>query len=206
MIAATPSPPPAHLKTIGVVHSSPRCTAIVRNANGAIAVALQGDRDLTDTIAHVRIAPLDDGNRLHHVHAIAQMAAEASKLAEEVRRGEGDIAALRRAADSSPNAAQKKAVLAFADALGGAIGRQKAIARDLAGFTAYLQARDSLNESFDPTLDEELPLPNEIEPPGYQSESQLARNAADDYAERLRAIAKDEATAADAADQALAGC
>lgn len=211
MLPPTPAPssspaPAAHLKTIATVRSTPRCTAILRNANGAIVVALNGDRQLAATIAQMNHAPLNDGNLLHRVHAIQAMVEEASALAEGARRGQGEINALRHVAATTPDKAQKKAVLAFANALGGAIGRQAAVARDLSGFTAYLQAKDSRRDVFDPGLDDELPLPNEVEPLGYQTDAQLAQNAAQDFQKRLTDIARDEATAADDAGDALSGC
>lgn len=203
--AAPPATPPP-LKTIATVHAHGRCAEIVNDANTAIADAVDDNRVIAQTIVHLRGANLDDGNLMHRNAALDDLRTLASTLHEESGSGDAEIRQLRKLAAESPDPQQKKQLKSFADALGGAIGRQLKMARDLDGFLAYVDYTDMERGSAmdDNTFEDDPFAPAAAR--SKRSATAYAEKAADDFQNRLTPMLDDEEDAAQKSDGAFNGC
>lgn len=213
---AAPSSP---LKTISSVRSTARCTEIVNTANTAINEAVQGDSVVLAAIERLRIVNLDDGNILHRRAGLAALGALASRMYEQSLAGAKRVTRLRLLARTAPDVKEGAQLKSFADALGGALGRQEKIARDINGYLAFIDARDMMSDSpmvnndalgsfpygYGPPRGFLTPAEDAGDPNG-PSATEYARNAAADFQQRLPDIALDEQHAADAVPGALQGC
>lgn len=133
------SPPP--LKEIIHVKSSPLCTEFARHANGAIDSATRNDVALGSLVSSLRSGNLDR-NAIAHMNAMNRLNDLADAITRDWKQGEKDVDALRKLSEKAADPATKKELKGAADSLGGALWRQRKIARDLDGFVAYLHARD----------------------------------------------------------------
>ena len=143
---ADPSPLPTasaepHLKEIIHVKSSPLCTEFARHANGAIDSATRNDVALGSLVSSLRTGNLDR-DAIAHMNAINKLNDLADAITRDWKAGEKDVDALRKLSEKASDPATKKELKGAADSLGGALWRQRKIARDLDGFVAYLHARD----------------------------------------------------------------
>jgi hypothetical protein len=217
--AATAAPPAPVLKTISSVRSTARCTEIVTAANTAIGDAVQDDSVVLSTIERLRIVNLDDGDIIHRNAGLSALGSLASQMYEQSLAGAKKIARLRLLARTAPDPKEGKKLKAFADALGGALGRQEKIARDINGYLAFVDARDMMADSPMDDNDALGSFPYGYGPPrGFvtpaeaagdpngPTATQYARGAAADFQKRLPDIATDEQHAADAVGGALQGC
>ena len=237
MAAASPSPAPSPtpaLAVIATVHSSSACAAIVTHANTAIASALGNDASLVVTIKTLHAADLD-GNAIKHRNGLDALGDLAKKINLQGLSGDDEVKQLRKLAAASPDTQRKKELTAFANWLGGAMWRQRKVARDLSGFVAAMDYYDMAtpDESMadmtgtvavDKTGPIEaaapggrsLPHAYSLNHPGLgpifplmqqnQTYDQMAEAAARDFELRLPAIANDESMAAAHVTAAMAGC
>jgi hypothetical protein len=136
--SASPQPP---LKEIIHVRSSPLCTDFARHANGAIDSATRNDVAVSTLIGSLRTGDLDR-NEIAHRNALEHLHDLADAITKDWKNGEKEVGELRKLSDRANDPATKKELKSAADALGGALWRQRKIARDLDGFVAYLHARD----------------------------------------------------------------
>lgn len=241
-VALSPSPSPspaatatpAALRVIVTVHSSTACAEILSHANAAIASALANDTSLAATIKALQAVELD-GNVIKHRNGLDDLGDYAKKINLEALAGDAEIKRLRKLAADSTDPQRKKELKTFADWLGGAIWRQRKVARDLNGFVATMDFYDmsTLDES-EQNMDMALfGSPDQrpasiaelsptgtirtiyggarggpIAPPREQRPTydSMAKAAGADFSLRLPAIANDESMAANHVDQALAGC
>lgn len=203
---AVPTATPPPLKTIATVHAHGHCAEIVNDANTAIDDAVDDNQVIAQTILHLRGANLDDGNLLHHNAAMDDLRGLASTLHEESGSGDAVIRQLRKLAAESPDPQQKKQLKSFVDALGGAIGRQLKMARDLDGFLAYVDTTDMERRSAmdDNTFEDDPFAPAAVR--SKRSDTAYAQKAADDLQSRLVPMLDDEANAAQDSDGAFNGC
>ncbi len=153
---------------------------------------------------------LDDGSLIHRNAGLAVLRDLASSLHKQSASGQNEIAALRALAAKSGDPQEAKELKAFADALGGAIGRQLKMARDFDGYLAYVDYLDNrgLSEAGSP-MDNDFFAPDPYAPPALRSKytaTAYAQNAAKDFQARFPAIIRDEDTAASHADAAFSGC
>jgi len=242
-IAASPSPspspdatatPPA-LRVIATVHSSTACAEIVSHANAAIASALANDTSLAATIKALQAVELD-GNVIKHRNGLDDLGNYAKKINLEALAGDAEIKRLRKLASDSTDPQRKKELTAFANWLGGAMWRQRKVARDLNGFVATMDFYDmSTLDDSEKNMDialfgspDDRPVSiAETSPTGIRARNvfggtdggpvappreqrptydSMAKAAGADFTLRLPAIANDESLAATHVGQALAGC
>jgi hypothetical protein len=217
----SPSPSPGQkkeLKVIGRVRATV-CGNIVVHANSAISSALRNDATLSATVTQLRKADFQSDPLTYH-RGITQLDAYATELHDNAVRGVGEVKRLRALAQTSKDPVRKSELKAFADALGGALYRQKKAAADLTGFIAYLQARDMRHtpeieraiatDHMDPPTVRGAPA---MEPSPFQlwtdihmAPNEMAEQAARDFDQRVQEITLDEGTAADHAEGAVSGC
>ena len=241
-VALSPSPSPspdatatpAALRVIVTVHSSTSCAEILSHANAAIASALANDTSLAATIKALQAVELD-GNVIKHRNGLNDLGDYAKKINLEALAGDAEIKRLRKLAAESTDPQRKKELTAFANWLGGAMWRQRKVARDLNGFVATMDFYDmsTLDESEmnmnmalfgspdtqPASIAETSPTGTirtiyggarggPIAPPREQRPTydSMAKAAGADFTLRLPAIANDESMAATHVGQALAGC
>lgn len=211
------SPRPTPLTEIGRVRALPPCTPIVVHANGAITEALDNDRALAILTHNLRAIEFDRVNEMQRNHAIDEVTKIAGDIAKNASTGDGEIKRLREYAAASPDPQRKAELKAFADALGGALYRQKKAAGELLRDVAIVQGRSEAAEARNimfhdnpvpeagvqaRTVDENRPvLPR---PPA--SWNQAMKEIASQIDDRLPAISYDEGTAADHSIAATSGC
>ncbi|HEV3153897.1 MAG TPA: hypothetical protein VGZ02_08850 [Candidatus Baltobacteraceae bacterium] len=211
-VLATPSPNPSaspELKTIASVRASARCAEIITHANSAIATTLDDNHVITQTITQLRLVNLDDGNPIHRYNGLNALRELASSLDKQSQQGSGEIKRLRDLAAKSTDPAEQKELKSFADALGGALGRQLKMARDLNGYLAYVDYTDMLGRSDNGGMFGNGFSEDPFTPPALRSRTSAtayAQNAAADFQTRFPSIIRDENTAATHVDGALSGC
>lgn len=222
------------LKTIASVRASASCGEIVTHANSAIAAALNNDVVVGQTIMSLRGVNLDDGNPIHRRNNLQTLGDYAKTLMKQSRSADDEVKRLRAIAAKSKDPVQQKELKAFADELGGALWRQQKVARDLNGFLAAVDFRDMMTLDEDQkkanigalgVADPRLETPADFGPtdPKYTDAQRRggiysleamkgtatgqARAAAEDFQQRIPAIANDETMAADHAQSgAFNGC
>jgi hypothetical protein len=211
--AGTPVPAPTQLKEIGRVHSTV-CVNIVVHANSAISSALRNDAMLARTVSRLRNADLESSG-LGMERGISDLDRMAGALNDDAVHGEGEVERLRAIARQTKDPTRKAELEAFADALGGALYRQKTVARDLGGFVAYLEARemsakpdDKIADAVRPDTTQAAPLTRATPATALQdgSPNDMALAAAGDFTTRMQDIARDEGAAASHVEDAVSGC
>lgn len=143
--AAAPTPQPAAtpaLKTIASVRASTRCADIITHANSAIDKTLNNDMVITQTITELRVTDLDETNEIHRRNSLNTLGDMAKTLMQQSRSGDNEVKRLRDLAKKTKDPQESKALLDFANELGGALWRQQTIARDMNGFLAYVDFHD----------------------------------------------------------------
>ncbi|HUY11611.1 MAG TPA: hypothetical protein VMV73_05050, partial [Candidatus Dormibacteraeota bacterium] len=151
-IAAAPNPIPAasplpHLKLIIELHStSALCGNFVTHANGAIASDNRNDVALGNVVASLRHRDINH-NILSWERGIQYFNAEAVAINTDWANGEREVNQLRALSATTKDPQEKKSLMDSANALGGALWRQRKIARDLQGFVAQLQGEQGVRET-----------------------------------------------------------
>jgi hypothetical protein len=212
---STPATPTKQLREIGRVRVTV-CGNIVVHANGAISSTLRNDATLARTVDRLRKADLES-NPLAYQHGISDLDRLAGQLRDDAVRGAGEVQRLRDLAKQAKDPARKADLQAFADALGGALYRQKKAATDLNGFIAYLYARDMRSTPANDQMIQATKMDMGPLSPNYtprtsvltwheDTPNQMAAAAADDFQQREHEILADEGTAADHAEGAVSGC
>ena len=212
--APTPSPAPSSasqpLTEIGHVTSSAICTSIVVRANSAIGAALRNDQTVSlavDTLRHVNLDTSNVIERQKGMNAI-------ERLAEELRQSSGDadaqIKKLRDLAAKSDDPVRKEELKEFADALGGALQRQRRIGADLQRMLVIMDGRQARLEA---QRDVMYSNPGVIAPGAAWNDTfstqhfnAIALAAAQEVENRTLSIAADESKAADHVVGAVSGC
>ncbi len=229
LAAPVPSPSeppvaPSPLKEIGHVESLTVCSAIVVHANSAISVALDNDRDLTLLINRLQTTDLDDDNTIKRRNAMNDLSTLASRLRMTSAGGSAEIKRLRAMAVQTVEPTRKAELKAFADALGGAIGRQRKAGTDIDHMLAIIDGRRAVEEVNTQDLigQREAIAGSPADPPslaiaGSQLRNpaapatplrvnEMLRTMAADFLERVPEIRTDEGTAADHSLGATTGC
>ncbi|NNM98585.1 MAG: hypothetical protein HKL91_02155 [Candidatus Eremiobacteraeota bacterium] len=152
MAAPSPSPSPAQiappvlppLKVIVRVKATTPCTQMAVHANAAILLAIRNDATLQQTIARLRAVRLSDGNVLHREQGLTSLFNIAGRLLRNARDADRETGKVLNFAKSVKDPKEKADLVAFVHALGGAVGRQRKVARDLDGFVTTLNAYDMM--------------------------------------------------------------
>jgi hypothetical protein len=220
-LATVPSPGPSTrptpLQEIGRVRALPACTPIVVHANGAITQALDNDRGLAILTTNLRAVDYDKLNVIQRRNAIDGLEKQASEIRINAGTADGEIKRLREYAVASPDPQRKAELKAFADALGGALLRQKRAADELMRDITIAQGRTEAAEVREITArDNRLtangngPLMSGMArsplPDGPSSWNDVMRSIAGSIDDRNQAIVADEGVAADHSIAATSGC
>lgn len=143
---ASPAPSGSPLRIIGRVHAKTAfCQQVYDHGGVATAAALQGDADLDDDVGWLNTVDLDD-TELARQHGIAELLKRFVTLRARARVAIGETQALRTLAASAPTAEQKDALIAYANALGGALHRQEVLAEAISRFMLYVNAHPAVSQ------------------------------------------------------------
>ncbi len=215
--ATTTAPTP--LKEIGRVRALPACVPIVAHANGAITQALDNDRTLAIISNNLHATDFDKLNSLQRRNAIDALMKQAEAMRVASSAGDVEIKKLREYAVNSPDPNRKAELKAFADALGGALYRQKKAAVEFMRDVTIMRGREEAQEARD-IMHQDNPTPPY---PIAQQMNDTAQNAgplphpAPVYNKQMRQIGDtmndltqgilvDEGIAADHSIAATSGC
>lgn len=146
----SPSPGPAARRTplteIGRTRSVPICTPIVVHANSAITTTLDNDRQLAIMTTNLRNVDFDRLNEMQRRNSIEVLMKQASAIRVQSGNADGEIKKLREYAAASQDPNRKAELKAFADAIGGAIYRQKKAAVEFMRDVTIIQGREDTAE------------------------------------------------------------
>ena len=212
--AVAPSPQPTAssepLKEIGHVYSSGMCTAIVKRANNAIASALRNNRTVAEAVITLRSVDLESENGIVKHNGMTSIERLATDLRVSSSNANKDIKQLREISGQAEDPVRKSELKAFADALGGALGRQDKIGSDLQTMLLRMTGRDNEQEAYAQIQNNTHPvvMPDQImdayfAPVPYNN---VAHQFAKDLATRTLDIAVDESKAAEHIIGAVNGC
>jgi hypothetical protein len=214
--AASTAPRPTPLTEIGRVRALPACVPIVAHANGAITQALDNDRTLAIISMNLHNTDFDKLNFLQRNNAIEALMKQAELMRIASSSGDAEIKKLREYAVNSPDPKRKEELKTFADALGGALYRQKKAAVEFMRDITVMRGREEAaeargimhrdNPAPPTTLAQQMaqsrgPLPDPL--PTYNRQLQYLGDTMDGLAQGILA---DEGNAADHSIAATSGC
>ncbi len=214
--APSPSPTEKPLREIGHVRvTTPFCKAILERATTAINIAVEDDLKLANAVTWLRKADLDS-SQLAKYKSTNEFRRQYVSLRALAVEGESVMGEFRKQAKAAPTDEQRAALDKFADALAGAIHRQKKLAEDLGRYLAFLDTHDPLTNDERAEIETQIianqsnPLvPHDpfgdwnMVPPTL---SMTAHDAADEVVVRAAKIDEDEADAATRIDPAFEKC
>lgn len=220
-IATATVAPTTALKEIGRVHvTSPLCKALVGDAVRAIEIETQNDRRLDEVTGSLHAIDFDSSELAKHrgTHDLTQRYVTLRAAALE---GSSIVKLFRDEVKSAPTPERRSALASFADALDGALHRQKVLADDLGRLVAYLDAHEPIDaETHDAQIFSALLEENDARFPRTAFDvrafgptagvpdtlSTTAHNAATELVTRAQPIASDENDASARVENAFAGC
>ncbi|GAC1543441.1 MAG: hypothetical protein NVS3B16_09770 [Vulcanimicrobiaceae bacterium] len=223
--APSASPPAAAespaLKEIGRVRvTSPLCKALVSDAVRAIGIETENGRRLADVETALRTADLDANQIVKH-RGTQALSRQYVDLRAAAVAGNGIMKHFREDAKHAPSEEQRAALGAFADALDGALHRQKTLADDVGRLIAYLDTHEPIDKDTHDRLvfqailqtgDLRYPL-TAFDPRAFgpfatvpDSLSTTAKFAAEELARRAQPIGGDEDAAAARIEPAFERC
>ena len=145
--AASSAPRPTPLTEIGRVRALPACVPIVAHANGAITQALDNDRTLAVLSTNLHNTNFDKLNFMQRKNAIDALMKQAELMRIASSAGDAEVKKLREYAVASPDPKRKEELKTFADALGGALYRQKKAAVEFMRDVSIMQGREDAAEA-----------------------------------------------------------
>jgi hypothetical protein len=143
---ATTGAKPTPLTEIGRVRALPACVPIVAHANGAITQALDNDRTLAIISANLHHTDYDKLNVLQRRNAIEALMKQAEAMRVASSAGDVEVKKLREYAKASPDPKRQEELKTFADALGGALYRQKKAAVEFMRDITIMRGREEAAE------------------------------------------------------------
>ena len=214
--AASSAPRPTPLTEIGRVRALPACVPIVAHANGAITQALDNDRTLAVLSTNLHNTNFDKLNFMQRKNAIDALMKQAEAMRVASSAGDFEVKKLREYAVNSPDPKRKEELKTFADALGGALYRQKKAAVELMRDVAIMQGREDAAEARGimhasnavPPYAGTIAAANTpaILPGVPDSYNKQFKGIGDTLDEMVKGVQMDEGTAADHSIAATAGC
>jgi hypothetical protein len=213
--AARPTP----LTEIGRVRALPACVPIVAHANGAITQALDNDRTIAMMSINAHSTDFDKQNILQRRNSIQALMKQAEAIRVASSSGEVEVKKLREYANAATDPQRKAELKEFADALGGALYRQKKAAVEFMRNVTVLEGREAavvaLNE-IKPVERKPIPgsaMERSTEPPrvGLQvgapeSYNRVFAEISDRLDQDFALVRVDEGSAADHSIAATSGC
>jgi hypothetical protein len=158
---ATSTARPTPLTEIGRVRALPACVPIVAHANGAITHALDNDRTLAIISINLHNTDYDKLNFLQRHNAIEALMKQAEAMRVASAAGDGEVKKLREYAKTSPDPKRQEELKTFADALGGALGRQKKAAVEFMRDITIMRGREEATEARD-LMQQANPVPPNV--------------------------------------------
>jgi hypothetical protein len=214
--AASSAPRPTPLTEIGRVRALPACVPIVAHANGAITQALDNDRTLAVLTTNLHNTNFDKLNFMQRKNAIDTLMKQAEAMRIASSAGDVEVKKLREYAVNSPDPKRKEELKTFADALGGALYRQKKAAVELMRDVTIMQGREDAAEARG-IMHAANPVPPYAAAQAIASLPPILPGVPDSYNKQFkgigdtlddltRGIQMDEGTAADHSIAATSGC
>jgi hypothetical protein len=211
------APKPTPLTEIGRVRALPACVPIVAHANGAITQALDNDRTLGIISTNLHNTDFDKLNFLQRRNAIEALMKQAELMRITSSAGDAEVKKLREYAVNSPDPKRKEELKTFADALGGALYRQKKAAVEFMRDITIMRGREDAQEAHDIMQRDNVVPPfaaaqaansvsvSPIPPPSthYNKQMKYLGDTMDDLTTGIQA---DEGRAADHSIAATTGC
>jgi hypothetical protein len=146
---ATTGAKPTPLTEIGRVRALPACVPIVAHANGAITQALENDRTLAIISTNLHATDFDKMNVIQRRNAIETLMKQAEMMRIASSAGDVEVKKLREYANASPDPQRKAELKTFADALGGALYRQKKAAVEFMRDITIMRGREDASDARD---------------------------------------------------------
>lgn len=142
--ASTAAPLAGALKEIGRVRAQTTfCRAVLERAGIATNVALQNDATLDDTARYLETVDLDD-NKLAKPQAILGLQRRYAAISTSVSGAIEASERLRDLASTAPTATQRDALVAYANAIGGTLHREREVASSFRRFAMYLETHEPI--------------------------------------------------------------
>ena len=143
--AAGSSATSAPLKEIGRIRvTTPLCKALVGTAARAVAIETENDRRLA--IAETTLSTIDlDRNELLKYQGVREITKQYVDLRTSALAGNQLMRDFREQAKAAPTFEQRDSLKTFADALDGALRRQRLLADDIGRLVAYLDAHPPIS-------------------------------------------------------------
>ncbi|HMD01512.1 MAG TPA: hypothetical protein VKG44_00980 [Candidatus Baltobacteraceae bacterium] len=215
-IVAAPDQSDAPLREIGHVRATdPLCKSLVSHATAAVNVFLDDNLRIAQTVQLLRTIDLDSSPLAKSLGS-RDMTRRYVTLRASAVQGVGEMKAFLDEAKTEPNESQRAELIAFANALEGAIYRQKKIAEDLSRFIAYVDSHDGLTSDEQEEARVALQAAQNdsrtfVDPFGWENDippqlSQRAKYGAEQLEQRSKPIASDAARAAAHVEGAFSGC
>jgi hypothetical protein len=212
----TPEPTEAPLKEIGRVHvTTPLCKTLATHAGAAADITFQDDRQITLTLGSLRTIDFDK-NVIVKSRGTNELRREYAALRAGAVQGDAEMRKFREALKEVTNDDQKAALAKFADALDGALIRQKKLAGDMGRYLAWLDSQEVLTDQQRSDAEKNVMMnlgnPNAPHNPFGdlnmvpETLSHASKRAADELETRATLIYRDEDTAAERIDPAFKGC
>lgn len=219
---ATPSASPdAPLKEIGRIRvTTPLCKALVGAATRAVAIETENDRLLG--IAENTLLTTDlDRNELAKYQGVREITKQYLDLRTSALAGNQSMRDFREQAKGAPTLEQRESLKTFADALDGALRRQRLLADDIGRLVSYLDAHPPLTPAeHEALVFDALRTQNEVRLSRAIFDSRIvgpfagvpetlsttARRTGTEIARRAESIASDEDAAAARIEPAFSRC
>lgn len=197
------------LREIGHVYSNGACTAIATRANSVISTALRNDQTVSIIVTTLRTVNLDSSNRITKINGLRELERYATDLRMSAEQAKAQMKQLRALANESTDPVRKAELTSFADALGGAIERQRHIGGEMQGMLARIAGRESKVDMYE-TMEHHpdmLPAWNWADVDFHSSVyNKMAVNEANYLEVQVPLINGDESKAADHVVGAVNGC
>ncbi len=214
--AASSAPRPTPLTEIGRVRALPACVPIVAHANGAITQALENDRTLAIISVNSHNTDFDKLNVLQRRNSIEVMMRQAEAIRVASSAGDVEVKKLREYAENATDPERKAELKAFADALGGALYRQKKAATEFMRDVTVMRGREDAAEAHD-LMHQNNPVPPSAAAQTMYNTPPILPGVPDSYNKQFKAIGDtldtltqgvqmDEGSAADHSIAATSGC
>ncbi len=213
---------PTPLTEIGRVKALPACVPIVAHANGAITLALDNDRTLAVISTNLHNTNFDKLTSIQRRNAVEALMKQAEAMRNASSSGDAEVKKLREYAANATDPARKEELKTFADALGGALNRQKKAAVEFMRDVTIMRGREDATEARD-LMAQNNPVPPSVAAILQQTAQQNPLSAAptpqpnpqynkqfgfmaDTLDGLSHGIATDEGQAADHSIAATSGC
>lgn len=213
--APIPAPTAASpLKEIGRVHARTAfCQAVYDRGSVSTSAALDNDVTLATTSQYLDSVELDE-NKLGKPNAEFELQRRYAQIMNEAQDAIEETKSLRQLAEQAPTPEQKAAIVAYADALGGALHRQQLVAEYFRRFVMYLQTHEAVpwqqrnEELFYAARTPMGPFEHSADPRDRVTPmlTEVARSESLQITDRHQAVTSDEAHAAAKYDAAFGPC